>query len=166
MTEDPNGFNWVKIGDTKYADKYITQTAEKVTKEGAEKSRKVFVGDFVLSNSMSFGRPYIMKIDGYIHDGWLRLSEDPLRIGKEFLYYILSSDIVMEQFENAATGGVVRNLNSKLVWNVVIPLPPLKIQGQIVERIEAERELVEYAKKLIEIYDQKTKEAIVKLWAE
>jgi len=166
MTEDPNGFNWVKIGDTKNADKYITQTAEKVTKEGAEKSRKVFVGDFVLSNSMSFGRPYIMKIEGYIHDGWLRLSEDAKRIGKDYLYYILGSDIVIEQFENAATGGVVRNLNSELVRNVTIPLPPLAIQKQIVEKIEAERALVESSKRLIEIYEQKTKDATAKLWSE
>ncbi|MDI9347507.1 MAG: N-6 DNA methylase [Methylacidiphilales bacterium] len=166
MTDDPNGYNWVKIGDTKNADKYITQTAEKVTKEGAEKSRKVFVDDFVLSNSMSFGRPYIMKIEGYIHDGWLRLSEDPNKIEKDYLYYILSSDFVIEQFENAATGGVVRNLNSELVRKVEIPLPPLTIQKQIVEKIEAERTLVESSKKLIDIYEQKTKEAIAKLWSE
>lgn len=166
ITEDPNGFNWVKIGDTKNADKYITQTAEKVTKDGAEKSRKVFVGDFVLSNSMSFGRPYIMKIEGYIHDGWLRLNENTKKIGKDYLYYILSSNIVKEQFENAATGGVVRNLNSELVRNVIIPLPSLAIQKQIVEKIEAERVLVESAKKLIEIYEQKIKEAVAKFWSE
>lgn len=30
-------------------------------------------GDFLLTNSMSFGRPYITKIEGCIHDGWLRI---------------------------------------------------------------------------------------------
>ncbi|MFH1402310.1 MAG: restriction endonuclease subunit S [Patescibacteria group bacterium] len=64
------------------------------------------------------------------------------------------------------TGGVVRNLNSELVRNVIIPLPPLEIQKQIVEKIEAERALVEGNKKLIEIYEQKTKEVISKLWEE
>jgi type I restriction enzyme M protein len=166
ITEDPNGCNWVKIGDTKHAYKYITKTAEKITKEGAEKSRKVFIGDFVLSNSMSFGHPYIMKIEGYIHDGWLRLSEDAKKIGKDYLYYVLSSDIVMEQFEAVATGGVVRNLNSELVKNVEIPLPPLEMQKQIVERIEAERVLIEGNKKIIEIYEQKTKDTLSKLWVE
>jgi restriction endonuclease S subunit len=165
-TDDSNGFNWVKIGDTKNDDKYITKTTEKITKEGAEKSRKVFVGDFVLSNSMSFGRPYIMKIEGYIHDGWLRLSEDYNKVGKEFLYYILGSEIVRDQFENVATGGVVRNLNSELVRNVEIPLPPLETQKQIVAQIEAERTLVESSKQLIQIYQQKTKTTIAKLWEE
>lgn len=164
ITEDPDGFNWIKIGDTKNADKYIIQTAEKISKEGAEKSRKVFIGDFVLSNSMSFGHPYIMKIEGYIHDGWLRLSEDKSRISKHYLYYILGSTNVMEQFENAATGGVVRNLNSELVRNVVIPLPSLGIQKLIVEQIEAEKFLIDSSKSLIEIYEQKTRDAIIKLW--
>lgn len=166
MTEDPDGFNWVKIGDTKNAVKYITQTAERVTREGAEKSRKVFIGDFVLSNSMSFGRPYIMKVEGYIHDGWLRLSEDPSRITKDYLYYILRSNFVVEQFESAATGGVVRNLNSELVRNVIIPLPSLESQKKIVEKIEAERTLVESSEKLIEIYNKKIEDSIAKLWAE
>lgn len=163
-TEDPNGFNWVKIGDTKSADKYITHTEEKITKAGAEKSRKVFIGDFVLSNSMSFGRPYIMKIEGYIHDGWLRLSENTMRITKDYLYYILSSSIVSKQFERIATGGVVRNLNSDLVSKVEIPIPPIDIQNQIVEKIEAERAIVDANKKLITMYEQKMKDVISKLW--
>jgi len=70
ITEDENGVNWVKIGDTKGVEKYIYKTNQKITKEGAKKSRFVDVGDFILSNSMSFGRPYIMKTQGYIHDGW------------------------------------------------------------------------------------------------
>jgi len=164
ITNDPNGLNWVKIGDTKNSYKYITQTSEKITKEGSEKSRKVFIGDFILSNSMSFGHPYIMKIEGYIHDGWLRLSEDDSKIGKDYLYYILESDIVFEQFEKAATGGVVRNLNSELVRNVEIPLPPLNIQKQIVEKIETETAMVESSRKLIEIFEQKIKDKINSIW--
>jgi len=47
-----------------------------------------------------------------------------------------------------------------------IPLPPLETQQQIVSQIEVERTLVESAKKLIEIYEQKTKAVIKKLWEE
>ena len=50
--------------------------------------------------------------------------------------------------------------------NLIFPIPPLKIQKQIVEKIEAERVLVDSAKKLIEIYEQKTKDTIAKLWEE
>ena len=164
IAKNDNGVNWIKIGDTKGIDKYICKTAEKIIPEGIKKSRKVNVGDFILSNSMSFGRPYIMKIEGYIHDGWLRLSEDKKRIDKDFMYYILLSDIVFAQFERAATGGVVRNLNSELVRCVEIPIPSMEIQKKIVERIESEHALVEPNKKLIDIYQQKIKEVIGKLW--
>ena len=63
-----------KIGDTKNVNKYIFHTNQKITKEGAEKSRRVDSGDFILSNSMSYGKPYIMKTTGYIHDGWFKLK--------------------------------------------------------------------------------------------
>ena len=47
-----------------------------------------------------------------------------------------------------------------------IPLPPLVTQQQIVARIEAERTLVEGNRRLIEIYEQKVKQTIAKLWEE
>ena len=74
ITNDVNGINWIKIGDVSPDAKYITSSNEKITKEGAEKSRFLHSGDFILSNSMSFGRPYILKIDGCIHDGWIAMS--------------------------------------------------------------------------------------------
>ncbi|HHF2783290.1 TPA: restriction endonuclease subunit S, partial [Haemophilus influenzae] len=70
ITDDPNGIPWIKIGDTSLDSKYIENTAQKITIEGAEKSRILKSGDFVMSNSMSYGRPYILKISGAIHDGW------------------------------------------------------------------------------------------------
>ena len=69
ITNDENGLNWVKIGDAPEQGNYITQTAEKIRPEGLSKTREVHPGDLILSNSMSFGRPYIMAIDGCIHDG-------------------------------------------------------------------------------------------------
>jgi len=157
ITNDPDGVNWVKIGDTKDSSKYIYRTAEKITPEGATKSRKVYVGDFVLSNSMSFGRPYIMKIEGYIHDGWLRLSEDSSQIDKDFMYYILGSDFVNKQFERVATGGVVRNLNSELVRGVYIPLPPLEVQQEIVSQLDSYQKIIDGAKQVVDNYKPEIK---------
>lgn len=150
ITTDDNGENWIKIGDTKNTTKYIVQTSEKITPEGAKASRKVNIGDFILSNSMSFGRPYILKIDGYIHDGWLKLSPDNTLINNDYLYYILSSDGIYSQFERAATGGVVRNLNSELVRNVKLPLPPLHIQQQIVTELDRYQAIIDGARKVVE----------------
>ena len=132
LTDSPKGINWIKIGDTKGVTKYIHQTKEKIKPEGARRSRIVNDGDFILSNSMSFGRPYIMKTMGCIHDGWLVLREKEPNIDKDFLYYVLSSDLIYKQFNNLAAGSTVRNLNIDLVKSVKIPLPPLPEQKRIV----------------------------------
>ena len=137
ITDDPNGINWIKIGDTKNSTKYVTATEEKIRPEGAKFSRMVHEGDFILSNSMSFGRPYIMKTSGCIHDGWLVLQDIDSNIDQDYLYYMLSSDFVFSQFDKLAAGSTVRNLNSGLVRGVEITIPPLAEQKRIVARVES-----------------------------
>ncbi|MDR2702171.1 MAG: restriction endonuclease subunit S, partial [Spirochaetaceae bacterium] len=91
VTDSLSGVNWLKIGDVSEFDKYFVKSAERITKNGALRSREVKAGDLILSNSMSFGRPFITLIDGYIHDGWLRVRNDSSLIDREYLYYFLSS---------------------------------------------------------------------------
>jgi type I restriction enzyme M protein len=152
ITDKPDGVNWIKIGDAEVGSKYITSTKERVTPEGAARSRHVKPGDFVLSNSMSFGRPYVMATDGCIHDGWLLLRDQSDRLDQDFLYNILGSKGVLAQFERAATGGVVSNLNSALVRNVQIPLPPLEVQKEIVAEIESYQKVIDGARAVLEHY--------------
>lgn len=130
LTSSPDGVNWIKISDATASGKYIYTTAEKIRPEGVKRSRLVYEGDFLLSNSMSFGRPYIMKTTGCIHDGWLVLHQP--KVDPEFLYYALSSDLVFEQFDKLAAGSTVRNLNIGLARSVSIPYPPLDEQLRIV----------------------------------
>ncbi|WP_415907763.1 restriction endonuclease subunit S [Oleiharenicola sp. Vm1] len=132
LTSAPDGINWVKIGDATASEKYIYQTAEKITPDGVKRSRMVYEGDFLLSNSMSFGRPYIMRTSGCIHDGWLVLRQKEKQLEQDFLYYLLSSDELFRQFDRLAAGSTVRNLNIGLVKRVEISFPPLEEQQRIV----------------------------------
>lgn len=166
ITDAPDGVNWIKIGDAPVGAKYITTTKERVTPEGAAKSRRVKPGDFILSNSMSFGRPYIMATDGCIHDGWLLLRDQSDRLDKDFFYHVLGSTLVYAQFEQAATGGVVNNLNSEIVRGVKIPLPPLATQQAIVAEIEAEQALVAANRELITRFEQKIQATLSRIWGE
>ena len=122
QTDSPDGVNWIKIGDTKGVDKYIVSTREKITKEGAEKSRYVKEGDFILSNSMSFGKPYIMKTDGYIHDGWF-VFRLPDYIDKDYFYHLLTSPNVQEQIQSLGAGAIVKNISGDLVKRVDVTYP-------------------------------------------
>lgn len=133
MTDSLDGINWIKISDATASEKYIYETKEKITRDGLHKTRVVNEGDFILSNSMSFGRPYIMKTTGCIHDGWLVLKQNGKKVFEtEFLYYLLSSPFVYKQFNTKAAGSTVRNLNIALVSSVDVPIPPLPEQQRIV----------------------------------
>ena len=135
LTNDPDGINWIKIGDSSENSKYIDHAAEKIIPEGLSKTRIVHKGDFLLSNSMSFGRPYILKINGAVHDGWLILSNYESIFNKDYLYYLLSSRFISKQFSSLATGSTVKNLNRERVSNTVALLPPLSEQSRIAAKI-------------------------------
>lgn len=128
LTTDANGVNWIKIGDTEKDGKYISSTKEKIKPEGMTKSRYVKARDFLLTNSMSFGRPYILKIDGCIHDGWLVIGNIETVFNQDYLYYALSSDFMYKTLAVLAGGSTVDNLNSDLVKSLLFPIPPINEQ--------------------------------------
>ena len=151
ITQNPKGINWIKIGDTNSTSKYIISSEEKILKEGEYKSRKVYPGDFLLSNSMSFGRPYILKIEGCIHDGWLVLQDYKEYFDTDFLYYILSSSIVTTQYSSKAAGSSVLNLNKELVKSVKLVKPKsFKEQTAIANALSNIDELISQIEKLID----------------
>jgi len=131
LTDSEDGINWVKIADATRSEKYIYSTLQKIKREGISRSREVFSGDFVLSNSMSFGRPYIMRTDGCIHDGWLLLSKVGNNFDEDFLYNLLNSDYVQRQFESLAAGSGVRNLNIEVVKKVKVKIPKIEVQREL-----------------------------------
>ena len=145
ITEEEDGLNWIKIGDAQEGSIFINSTKEKIRKEGLKKTRMVHKGDFILSNSMSFGRPYIMGVDGCIHDGWLVLHDTNNTFNKLYLYYSLAHKSMYQQFKQMAVGGVVNNLNSEMVRRVLVLVPPLTVQQEFANRIE----LIEMQKKQI-----------------
>ena len=166
ITDDPSGINWIKIGDGTPNSLYIESTKEKITKEGASKSRYVKKGDLILSNSMSFGRPYILNVDGCVHDGWLIIRNSKGLFNPIYLCYILGSDIIMSEYKRLATGGVVNNLNSDLVRNCKIPLPPLAKQAEIVEEIQQHQlKITEYQEQIAR-EEQIIKDRIANVWGE
>lgn len=150
LTEADNGVNWIKIGDVSPYGKYITKTEERIRPEGISKSREVHSGDFILSNSMSFGRPYILSIDGCIHDGWLAIQDYRETFSTEFLYYLLSSESVYKQQVAMAAGSSVKNLNKEKVSALLVCFPREKAeQHRIAEALSDMDELIASLEKLI-----------------
>ena len=131
ITDDEDGVPWIKIGDTSPGSKYVNRTAQKITLEGAEKSRVLNIGDFIMSNSMSFGRPYILGIRGAIHDGWASISDFGEVLNSDYLYHYLSSNTVQNYWAGKINSGSVSNLNADIIKALPVPIPDLVIQDRI-----------------------------------
>lgn len=140
----------------------VTSTEEKITKEGAKKSRQVNKGDLILSNSMSYGLPYIMGIDGYIHDGWFVLKNFENTFDKDYLCNLLISSAIQNQYKRLAAGGVVQNISSDLVNSVSVSIPTMMEQKKISsllnlidERIATQNKIIDKLQSLIKGIAQK-----------
>lgn len=137
VTESNDGLNWIKIGDAPVQGRYITKTSEKIKESGLSKTRQVFPGDLILSNSMSFGKPYIMGIEGCIHDGWLVIKNRNNVFDLKFLCHMLSTEYLFNQYKMFAAGSTVNNLNKELVGNASVRFPKMLEQRKIGQYLES-----------------------------
>ena len=172
ITDAPNGLNWVKIGDAPTQGNYITKTAEKIRPEGLSKTREVHPGDLILSNSMSFGKPYIMGIDGCIHDGWLLIRNTYGVFDLTFLCHLLGTPQMLGQYRSLAAGSTVNNLNKELVGNTVVTIPSIteqRVLGDYLEQLDNlitlhQRECISFTGKSVGLIQAINKKQITSSW--
>ena len=154
LTDSPDGLNWIKIGDAPKFGNKITATKEKILPSGVSKTRQVKKGDLILSNSMSFGRPYLLEINGCIHDGWLCIKNSKDQFIPEYLMYLLSSNHVTHQYKALAGAGVVTNLNKELVQQVKVHFPCKEEQQKIASFFSTLDEKISLAERKLEALKQ------------
>lgn len=155
ITNDENGLNWLKIGDISKDSKYIIQTKERIEKTALSKTRLMNPGNLIMSNSMSFGRPYILKIETCIHDGWIAITIDE-DIDSDYLYYFILSDSSQTYFLNSAAGSGVKNLNIEIVRQLSIFFSYKKEQQKIAACLTALDDLISaQAQKIAELKTHK-----------
>ena len=150
ITKSEDSVNWIKIGDVSPNETYINSTSEKITKEGAKKSRRVYKGEIILSNSMSFGRPYILNLDGCIHDGWFVVRDYEKLLNKKYLYHFMSSPLIQKQYKTLSAGGVVSNISSVLVYSVKLNIPSKEEQHKVAKFLSLLDKKIELQTKKIE----------------
>lgn len=151
ITKESKGVNWIKIGDTKNCKNYlIDNVEEKITIEGAKKSREVFKGELILANSMSFGKTYLLDLDGCIYDGWFVLREFEKHFNREYLHQLLNSDYLQKQYKILSTGGVVQNISSEIVYDTFLLKPCLAEQTAIANFLSSLDEKINQTQRQIE----------------
>lgn len=142
LTAERDGLNWLKIGDINKEAKYVVATTEKVRAEALNKTREIRPGDLILSNSMSFGRPYISKIKTCIHDGWIAITEISKKLHVDYIYYLISSPFSQHYFASNAAGSGVQNLNADIIKSLPIFFPNILEQQRIADCLSSLDEII------------------------
>lgn len=137
---------WIKIGDaTKGSNLYIEKTKEHIIEEGKSKSVYLEKGSLVFANcGVSLGFCRILKIDGCIHDGWLSFEELDKSINSIFILNLINHST--QKLRDSASGGTQPNLNTSIMKDFDIYLPPIELQNKfasIIEKIEEQKSLYE-----------------------
>ncbi len=122
------------IADITRDGKFVRPSIDSLTDEGALKSRAMAKGDVVMAVSGAVGLPAILATDACIHDGFVGFRNLKPSIASEFLYHALLDS----RSENRAqgTGAIWSNLTTDQVKEFRIPLPPISIQRQLVDRLK------------------------------
>lgn len=116
---------------------------------------EVCPGDILLSMMGTIGKCKIMP-EGYakgIMDSHLlkaRLGDDILPEYFEYVYDKDYSDVVYEQLVENSNGTIMNGLNSAIVKNILIPLPPIDIQRKIIKCVKENDEILNSTIKEIE----------------
>lgn len=88
------------------------------------------------------------------------------RMLNEYFVFYSQSDDYYSRLNSYLTGSSRSRISRSNLGNVKIPAPPIEIQREIVAELEAEQQLINANKKLIEIYQQKIKSKIAEVWGE
>lgn len=124
-----NDIPWITVAEvTKDEDKYLYNTSSFLTYAGQLQSRTIAPNTLLLSNSgATLGVPKITKISGCINDGSVAFLAPKANI--EYLYYSLKSQTT--RLRNLVAGYGQPNLNTTIVKNIFIALPPSDEQEKI-----------------------------------
>ena len=129
-------YPWVSISDMK-PNEYIHSTREKVSQDAVDKcfgdiSPK---GSLLMSFKLTIGRTSILQMESYHNEAIVTLTPfiDLNYTLRNYLFYILPVTSNMGESNDAIKG---KTLNSKSLFNILIPLPPLIEQQKIIHKIE------------------------------
>ena len=126
---------WVKVGDL--TNIYIDHTEDKITEMGLNNSSaKIFPEETILIAMYcndAIGKSSILTKPMTTNQAICGLYPNPL-LQKEYIYYAIQAN--RSNLQEQSAGGAQKNINQKIVNELIIPLPPLAEQKRIVEKIE------------------------------
>ena len=147
--------NWLKSGELE--DGTIEKTEEKLTKEGYNATKlKIFPKETVVIAlyGATIGKTGLLKIETTVNQAIAGLIPKTSLITSEFLQHYLIS--LRSYYLQQARGIAQKNINGNILKSVKIPVPPIKIQKEIIHKINERKKI------LLQLSDsQKRAEAVI-----
>lgn len=137
-----SNIGWLRISDVTKSEKYLYNTTQNLSEEGIKNSRYIAKDNLIMSICATVGKPIINKKDICVHDGFVVFGNPKFDI--EFMFYVLQE--YESKWINQGQTGSQMNLNTDLIKNKIVCLPPLPEQtaiAQLLSDMDAEIEALE-----------------------
>lgn len=120
----------------------------------------------VARTGATYGKTMIFKekYDAIFASFLIKLDFDQTRIKQEFYWIFSQTANYWNQANGLVTGGGQPQFNANAIKQIVIPLPPIEDQINLIDKISKEMNIIEHNKKLIELFEQRISDKINELW--
>lgn len=126
---DRSDVGWVRIADLGRSDGLtLESTTQRLSPDGVARSRLLPPGTLIMSIAATVGVPIVTAIPACIHDGFVAL-ERLAGVDQTYLLYVLKS--LQGQLRGMGQTGSQANINTEIVNDLEIPLPPASEQRRI-----------------------------------
>lgn len=143
-----NWFTPAEIDERKYYD----ESERKITPEAVKASGLTLLpaGTVLLTSRAPIGKIGILTQGGYCNQGFKNLICNEC-LYNEYLYYVLL--FFNEEIKGKGRGSTFKEISKKITESIEIPVPPLKVQEQIVAEFDKIIEIIRDCKEAIRNLD-------------
>ncbi|MDF1597283.1 MAG: restriction endonuclease subunit S [Acidimicrobiia bacterium] len=124
-----SGRAWVRISDVTSSGDLLVGTRDKLSNAGAARSRWVNPGDVIMSIAATIGVAIVVGTEACIHDGFVHVQHDD-SVDNDFLVLLLEH--YRDDFIRRGQTGTQSNINSAIVADTTVLVPPIDEQRRIV----------------------------------
>ena len=155
-----NGNNlWVSISEMN--GNIITDTKEKITDEGVSRSNVKLIkkGTTLVSFKLSIGKTAIAGKDLYTNEAIAALElKNEKKVMNKYLFSIFNARYI--DLDKDTMNAFGKSLNSTLLKEVKIPLPPISVQEKIIAETEAVKQKEKSGREKVESLRESIKELL------
>ena len=125
----------IQTGDVANADMYIKKYSSTYSNLGVSQSKVWKAGTLCVTIAATIGKCAILGFDACFPDSVVGFTVNNEKCNNEYVYFIFKR--LQSILEENAPAVAQKNINLKVLNDLLIPLPPLSLQHQFAERVEA-----------------------------